>query len=94
MIVFVTVGSTRFDDLVEAVISEPVLTSLRDLGYIRLVLQRGNSNIESEGSDREDYSIQRYGVDIEIWRFKPSLQAEFEQADLVISHAGEPFVFP
>lgn len=27
-------------------------------------------------------------MDIEIWRFKSSIQAECEQADLVISHAG------
>lgn len=87
MIAFVTVGSTKFDALVEAAISEPVLSALCDLGYTRLILQRGNSIIEP---DREgSYSIQRHGVDIEIWRFKPSIQAEFEQADLVISHAGE-----
>lgn len=92
MIVFVTVGSTRFDALVEAAISEPVLSTLRDLGYERLILQRGNSIVETEASSRDSYSIQRYGVDIEIWRFKPSIQAEFQQADLVISHAGELFV--
>jgi beta-1,4-N-acetylglucosaminyltransferase len=89
MIVFVTVGSTRFDALVEAVISEAVLSTLRDLGYDRLILQRGNSIIKSEESDPESYSIQQQGVEIEIWKYKPSIQAEFEQADLIISHAGE-----
>jgi beta-1,4-N-acetylglucosaminyltransferase len=92
MIAFVTVGSTKFDALVEAAISEPVLSALCNLGYTRLILQRGNSVIEKP--DRESsYSIQRHGVDIEIWKFKPSIQAEFEQADLVISHAGELFAF-
>jgi beta-1,4-N-acetylglucosaminyltransferase len=89
MLVFVTVGSTRFDALVEAAISEPVLSTLRDTGYGRIVLQRGNSIIESEEFNRESCTIQRHGVDIEIWRFKSSIQAECEQADLVISHAGE-----
>ncbi|KAJ8598001.1 glycosyl transferase [Rhizopogon salebrosus TDB-379] len=88
MIVFVTVGSTRFDALVEAVISEAVLSTLRDLGYDRLILQRGNSIIKSEESDPESYYIQQQGVEIEIWKYKPSIQAEFEQADLIISHAG------
>ncbi|KAG2349673.1 glycosyltransferase family 1 protein [Suillus weaverae] len=87
MLVFVTVGSTRFDALVQAAISEPVLSTLRNSGYGRLVLQRGNSVIESEEFDEES-TIQRHGVDIEIWRFKPSIQAECAQADLVISHAG------
>jgi len=92
MIAFVTVGSTKFDALVEAAISEPVLSALRNLGYTRLILQRGNSVIEKP--DRESsYSIQRHGVDIEIWKFKPSIQAELEQADLIISHAGELFAF-
>lgn len=88
MLVFVTVGSTRFDALVEATISETVLSTLRDSGYDRLILQRGNSVIESEEFNEENCTIQRYGVGIEIWRFKPSIQAECEQADLVISHAG------
>ena len=91
MLVFVTVGSTRFDALVEAAISEPVLSTLRDSGYARLILQRGNSVIESEDSNRENYSIHRHGVDVEIWKFKPSIQDDCEQADLVISHAGELF---
>ncbi|KAG2756020.1 glycosyltransferase family 1 protein [Suillus brevipes Sb2] len=88
MLVFVTVGSTRFDALVEAAISEPVLSTLRDSGYGHLILQRGNSTIKSEEFNGESCTIQRHGVDIEIWRFKSSIQAECEQADLVISHAG------
>ncbi|KAG2367468.1 glycosyltransferase family 1 protein [Suillus spraguei] len=88
MLVFVTVGSTRFDALVEAVISDPVLGTLRDSGYSRLILQRGNSDIKSEEFNKESCAIQRHGVDIKIWRFKPSIQDECDQADLVISHAG------
>ncbi|KAG2054781.1 glycosyl transferase [Suillus hirtellus] len=89
MLVFVTVGSTRFDALVEASVSEPVLSTLRDSGHDRLIIQRGNSVIESlEEFNGESCTIQRHGVDIEIWRFKPFIQAECEQADLVISHAG------
>jgi beta-1,4-N-acetylglucosaminyltransferase len=89
MLVFVTVGSTRFDALVEAAISESVLSTLRDSGYGRLILQCGNSIIESEEFNGKNCIIQRHGVDIEIWRFKPSIQAECGQADLVVSHAGE-----
>ncbi|KAG2158336.1 glycosyltransferase family 1 protein [Suillus bovinus] len=89
MLAFVTVGSTRFDALVEAVISESVLSTLRDSGYDRLILQRGNSVIDSsEELIGESCTIQRHGVDVEIWRFKPSIQVQCEQADLVISHAG------
>ena len=41
--VFVTVGSTKFDALVEAVLSDPVLDALRRKGYVRLAVQSGNS---------------------------------------------------
>jgi beta-1,4-N-acetylglucosaminyltransferase len=34
--------------------------------------------------------IEKDGISIEIWKFKPSLQEEYERADLVISHAGMP----
>ncbi|KAH7924579.1 glycosyltransferase 28 [Leucogyrophana mollusca] len=88
MLVFVTVGSFEFDALAQAVLSEPVLRRLRDKGYTSLVLQRGNSDIGSVESPQDSFSIEREGVDIEIWKYKPSTQADIERADLVISHAG------
>ena len=80
MLVFVTVGSTRFDALVQTVLSEDVLDVLHKKGYRRIVLQRGDSTLgEADGGE---------GMEIETWTFKPSIQADIERADLVISHAG------
>jgi len=90
MLAFVTVGSTQFDSLIQSVLSEPVLLSLRRKGYTNLILQCGNSQldlarcIETGNTER----VTKNEVDIEYWKFKPSLQEEFEKADLVISHAG------
>ncbi|KIK06561.1 glycosyltransferase family 1 protein [Laccaria amethystina LaAM-08-1] len=90
MLAFVTVGSTQFDSLIQSVLSEPVLLSLRRRGYMNLILQCGNSQldlarcIETGNTER----VTKNEVDIEYWKFKPSLQEEFEKADLVISHAG------
>jgi UDP-N-acetylglucosamine transferase subunit ALG13 len=92
MLAFTTVGSTKFDALVRAVLSKPVLTALRLQGYTTLVVQSGNSVVDVGASittNAEDTTkVQKDGVDIEIWKFKPSLETEYDRADLVISHAG------
>ena len=89
---FVTVGSTSFDSLVQSVISSQVLFSLRVKGYSRLSIQCGDSNFELASfiSHSPDWSLERNGISIELWKFKPSLREEYERADLVISHAGMP----
>ena len=89
---FVTVGSTSFDSLVQSVLSSEVLRSLRVKGYSRLVVQCGDSNFElaSSVSHSPNSSLERDGINVELWTFKPSLQEEYERADLVISHAGVP----
>ncbi|KAI9571296.1 glycosyltransferase family 1 protein [Boletus coccyginus] len=90
MLVFVAVGSTKFDALVQAAISGPVLTALHAKGFVRVVLQRGNSDLDLDcgASTRDSLMIRKAEMDIETWRFKPSIQNEIERADLVISHAG------
>lgn len=90
MLAFVTVGSTRFDSLVQSVLSPPILSTLRLKGYTKLVVQCGNSNFElaSSISGERSLAVEREGVDIELWKFKPTLQKEYETADLVISHGG------
>lgn len=91
MLVFVTVGSTKFDALAQATISEPVLAALHTRGFVRVVLQRGNSDLDFDygASTQESLTITKAGVDIETWKFKPSIQDDIERADLVISHGGK-----
>ncbi|KAF8162894.1 glycosyltransferase family 1 protein [Crassisporium funariophilum] len=90
MFAFVTVGSTKFDSLIQAVFAEEVLLSLSRQGYTNLVVQCGNSTFDlaSTIKDGGSHHLRNAGVDIEFWKFKPSLQEEYEKADLVISHAG------
>ncbi|KAF8894674.1 glycosyltransferase family 1 protein [Infundibulicybe gibba] len=87
---FVTIGSTRFDTLIQSVFSQPLLSSLHQRGYTQLVVQCGNSDFESASqlSDGKSISLSMHNVEIEYWKFKPSLQVEYERADLIISHAG------
>ncbi|THH33852.1 hypothetical protein EUX98_g270 [Antrodiella citrinella] len=86
---FVTVGSTRFDTLVQTALSDVVLDALRAKGYSRIVVQCGNSDFDCHAFKQAgDTWVRRDEGEVEVWRFKPSLQEEYEQADLVISHAG------
>jgi beta-1,4-N-acetylglucosaminyltransferase len=89
MRVLITVGSTRFDALVEAALSQPVLNALTRKGYSDVVVQCGNSQVDDVFSPTErEQNVRRYGVNIDVWGFKPSLDEEYDAADLVIGHAG------
>ena len=58
--------------------------------FIHLLKNPGASSTSEFNEETLDtgMNIQREQVAINIWRFKPSLKDEFENADLVISHAG------
>lgn len=88
---FVTVGSTRFDALVQQALSDSVVDVLRTKGYTSLTVQCGNSDFDAGlfNQQGETWTRALEGVgSIEVWRFKSTLQQEYERADLVISHAG------
>lgn len=92
MLAFITVGSTKFDALVQAILSQPVLAALRLQGYTTLIVQCGRSvvnvNASTTTATGDTITLRKDGIDIEMWSFKPSLEAEYDRADLVISHAG------
>lgn len=91
MLAFVTVGSTRFDGLVQRALSDVMLGTLRSKGYDHLVVQCGNSDFDTSGfikvGDTWTRRLEGGGL-VEVWRFKPTLDEEYKRADLVISHAG------
>ncbi|KAI8998576.1 glycosyl transferase [Trametes punicea] len=91
MHVFVTVGSTRFDALVHRALSPAVLDVLRAKGYRSLDIQCGNSDFNVSAFEQrahDHWHCTHDGLEIDVWRFKPSLQEDYERADLIVSHAG------
>ena len=88
MRVLVTVGSTRFDALVETALSQPVLSALSQKGYSDIVIQCGNSRVDELGTTDVEGIVHKSGLDVKVWRFKPNLDEEYDAADLVIGHAG------
>eukprot|EP00056_Hartaetosiga_gracilis_P003534 m.64560 g.64560 ORF g.64560 m.64560 type:complete len:254 (+) comp11494_c0_seq1:47-808(+) len=101
-VVFVTVGSTHFDQLTDLVDTQPVLQALHEIGCRKLIVQYGKAERKIASGQRvlrddlpengrENTTLryrQRHEVEVEAYDYKPSLQGDFEQADLVIGHAG------
>lgn len=74
----VTVGSTKFDDLISAVDSLDFLAVLHKIGIRRLKVQKGNGKSPSvlQGACRDSQ-----GVHVEVLDYTPHLAAELRQAD-------------
>ena len=79
--VFVTVGTTQFDDLITVVTSDKLLDTFVEQGYSKLIVQAGNS--KSIANIVEDKRIE-----VEIYKYKDSIEEDIRNASLVISHAG------
>ncbi|CBH11690.1 glycosyltransferase family 28 protein, putative [Trypanosoma brucei gambiense DAL972] len=77
----VTVGSTQFTPLIEAVDNEEVLRALAKRGITQLLVQKGTSPYVNRISFA-------HGVSVEVFPYRPKLHEIIQKAALVISHAG------
>ncbi|PNH10077.1 UDP-N-acetylglucosamine transferase subunit ALG13 [Tetrabaena socialis] len=92
--VFVTVGTTKFDELVKRVDSLDLLRALRDKGYTRLIIQKGNgAYCPSVVVPKGQTKALTEGIAVEYFDYSPSLAAYIASAALVISHAGSGSIF-
>lgn len=78
----VTVGTTQFDDLIRCVTADQALQCIAANGYNRLLIQYG----KGKKPDKEHHK--EFGVQVDSYDFKPSLEEDMLQADLILSHAG------
>ncbi|KAI9505062.1 N-acetylglucosaminyldiphosphodolichol N-acetylglucosaminyltransferase catalytic subunit alg13 [Coemansia spiralis] len=85
MSVYVTVGSTGFEELIEAVSSRELLQALASRGFWRLIVQYGSSG---EVFGLPDTASTELGITVEAFDYTSRPQQLVDQADLVISHAG------
>jgi len=81
MLVYVTVGTTSFDELIQTVSSDKAIEALADQGYNSMLVQYGRGN-------EVFYNEKVQSVKIDAYRYKPSIHDDILSADLVISHAG------
>ena len=94
--VFVTVGTTLFEALIDAVTNASVLEKLQTLGFTKLVIQYGKGK---QPSIPDKYSGNNAVLQVEMYNFKPSLTDDLVAADWIVGHAGagtvsETLAFP
>jgi beta-1,4-N-acetylglucosaminyltransferase len=78
--IFVTVGTTRFDLLIQMITQPTALAWMKSNGYTDLVIQYGKGD-KPVLPEKPPIRCQAYG-------FQSSLEADMTEADLIISHAG------
>lgn len=91
--VFVTVGTTRFDSLIAAVDSMEFANALRQCGYDTLIIQAGASLSNHKQPTLPNKEILDNGLRVEWLEYAPSLVSYLDNASLVISHAGAGSIF-
>eukprot|EP01103_Thecamoeba_quadrilineata_P013823 TRINITY_DN3953_c0_g1_i2.p1 TRINITY_DN3953_c0_g1~~TRINITY_DN3953_c0_g1_i2.p1 ORF type:complete len:255 (+),score=36.53 TRINITY_DN3953_c0_g1_i2:468-1232(+) len=81
--VLITVGSTSFDQLIEAVDSKEFVSWFKKRGFAGLHIQKGRGKYELKLvlSELKDY-------DVQVFEYKNSLNEEITRASLIIGHAG------
>jgi len=81
-IVFVTVGTTYFDELIQKFDQENILKALSDFGYNKIIFQVGKGTYEPINYKKFDK------LQGEVFKYKPSLIDDLKSAHLVMSHCG------
>lgn len=84
--IFVTVGTTQFEQLIDGLFTDDTLQVLKEIGCKQLTIQLGNGKEIAQSSIQ--LAQQKYGVNCEYYRLKATILNDIQNADLVISHAG------
>jgi beta-1,4-N-acetylglucosaminyltransferase len=83
--IFITVGTTDFNTLVEAIDCEEFLNLIVRKGCTHLTIQIGRGELEPSYLPDVCASV---GIELEVFRFKATLSDDMMSADLIICHAG------
>jgi beta-1,4-N-acetylglucosaminyltransferase len=89
--VFVTVGTTSFDALVDVIDSDAFAVAAAKRGVERITMQigRGSRTPDAEHETAADQWVYiRRGVAFDVYRYKADITSDMRAANLVISHAG------
>ncbi|KAJ3078570.1 N-acetylglucosaminyldiphosphodolichol N-acetylglucosaminyltransferase catalytic subunit alg13 [Quaeritorhiza haematococci] len=90
--IFVTVGTTRFDELVQTIQTPLFLKTIKDLDCKHLIVQHGSSPITLPHSPSPSHSDNTITSDDDLtttfYPYKSTLHLDMQDASLIISHAG------
>uniref|UniRef100_A0A914SAS0 UDP-N-acetylglucosamine transferase subunit ALG13 n=2 Tax=Parascaris TaxID=6254 RepID=A0A914SAS0_PAREQ len=88
MTCFVTVGSTQFDALIEAVCSKEAVDALRKRGITQVILQTGTGTFRPADCEwRQDVAFVN-GMPLHFYSFKNDISGDMRRAKIIIAHAG------
>jgi len=79
----VTVGSTKFDLLMQSIDTPLFFAALKRFGFDHVLIQYGTSEYTFKHSDGAGT-----GVRVELVKYKPELSKEFSSVGLLITHGG------
>lgn len=82
MRVFVSVGTTRFDNLISIFGDMEILRALSNAGVTRLTIQHGNSPLKIPSLEAD------LKLEVNSFAYAPSLASYLEDTDMVFSHAA------
>lgn len=82
MRVFISVGTTRFDDLISIFGDVEVLREISKAGVTHLTIQHGNSPFKVPSLEVN------LGLEINFFDYAPSLAPYLNEADIIFSHAA------
>jgi beta-1,4-N-acetylglucosaminyltransferase len=80
--IFITVGTTKFEELIKHLDEEETLKVFKEFGYTNLVYQIGRGEYKPTNYSKVS------GLKVEVFPLKPSLIDDLKSADIVISHCG------
>lgn len=84
--IFVTVGTTRFDELIDTIFTDEILKLLQRCQCKSLKIQYGaGKSIDTDAIERVG---RQFSINIECYDFKANILTDINESDLVISHAG------
>ncbi len=84
-VVFVTVGTTEFDELLQHLDSANFVAALQKSDCCELNVQIGRGKYEFACLKGE---CDKAGIAFSSFRFKPTLAEDMKRADIIISHCG------
>ncbi|XP_063705614.1 UDP-N-acetylglucosamine transferase subunit ALG13 homolog [Culicoides brevitarsis] len=83
--IFVTVGTTQFNELIKTICTTEVREALKEIGCKTLTIQTGTGDVPTEIT--EIYANTE-GITLKTYELKSTIAQDIKEADLVVSHAG------
>ncbi|SOV75503.1 glycosyltransferase family 28 protein, putative [Plasmodium sp. gorilla clade G3] len=90
MYLFVTVGSTNFDELIKYIDDEQFHLFLRNIGFSYMTIQIGNGTYIPKLIYTNDNNINNNKLlkEVKYFTYKTNLDKYFEKAHFILSHSG------